>query len=111
MRALRSTRCRQSSDLKGSQLMAATPGGLPLKATALITRELGDDIVVVDPATDTAHSLSGMTAQVWRSLDTGRLPSGPQAALATAMAKLEAAGLIEVPGMSRRALLHRGATV
>src|SRR3954447_6802344 len=111
MRALRGTRCRQSSDLKGSQLMAATTGALPRKATGLITRELGDDIVVVDSATDTAHSLSGLTAQVWRSLDTGRLPSAPQAELATALAELEAIGLLELPGMSRRALLHRAGTV
>src|SRR3954467_2090788 len=112
MRALRSTRCRQSSDLKGSQLMAATTGALPRKATGLITRELGDDIVVVDTATDIAHSLSGLTAQVWRSLDAGRLPSLPQAELVTALAELETAGLVEVPaGMSRRALLARGGVV
>src|SRR3954468_18230476 len=91
--------------------MAATTGALPRKATGLITRELGDDIVVVDAATDTAHSLSGLTAQVWRSLDAGRLPSAPQDELATALAELEAAGLLEVPGMSRRTLLHRAGTV
>src|SRR3954467_11542145 len=102
MRALRSTRCRQSSDLKGSQLMAATTGALPRKATGLITRELGDDIVVVDSATDTAHSLSGLTAQGGRSLAAGRLPSAPQAELATALAELEASGLIDRVGFSRR---------
>src|SRR4051794_21505835 len=92
--------------------MAATTGALPRKATGLITRELGDDIVVVDTATDIAHSLSGLTAQVWRSLDAGRLPSLPQAELVTALAELETAGLVEVPaGMSRRALLARGGVV
>src|SRR3954471_21294103 len=91
--------------------MAATTGALPRKATGLITRELGDDIVVVDSATDTAHSLGGLTAQVWRSLDTGQLPSAPQAELATAVAELETVGLVNVPGMSRRTLLRRAGTV
>src|SRR3954464_6171380 len=113
MRALRSTRCRQSSDLKGSQLMAATTGALPRKATGLITRELGDDIVVVDSATDTAHSLSGLTAQVWRSLDVGRLPATASATqVAAALGKLEQLGLlVEKPGFSRRDMLQRAGTV
>src|SRR3954466_1930914 len=91
--------------------MAATTGALPRKATGLITRELGDDIVVVDSATDTAHSLSGVTAQVWRSLEAGRLPSMPEAEMATALAELESVGLLELPGMSRRTLLRRAGTV
>src|SRR3954468_22105884 len=92
--------------------MAATTGALPRKSSGLIARDLGDEIVVIHSATDTAHSLSGLTAQVWRSLDAGRLPSVPQAELATALAELEAVGLVEVPpGMSRRALLARGGVV
>src|SRR4051794_32550642 len=91
--------------------MAATTGALPRKATGLITRELGDEIVVVDSASDTAHSLSGLTAQVWRSLDSDRLPAAPEAELATALAELECAGLVELPGMSRRTLLRRAGAV
>src|SRR4051794_34422745 len=91
--------------------MAATTGALPRKSSGLIARDLGDEIVVVQSATDTAHSLSGLTAQVWRSLDAGRLPSVPEAELATALAELETAGLVEVPGMSRRQLLRRAGTV
>src|SRR4051794_15283440 len=92
--------------------MAATTGALPRKATGLITRDLGDEIVVVDTATGTAHSLSGLTAQVWRTLDAGRLPSAPEAELATALAELGLLGLVEAPsGLSRRALLARGGAV
>src|SRR3954451_19187742 len=91
--------------------MAATTEALPRKATGLLTRELGDEIVVVDSASDTAHSLSGLTAQVWRSLDARRLPAAPEAELATALAELETAGLLELPGMSRRTLLRRAGTV
>src|SRR3954468_9078805 len=91
--------------------MAATTGALPRKSSGLIARDLGDEIVVIHSATDIAHSLSGLTAQVWRSLDAGRLPSVPQAELATALAELETAGLVEVPGMSRRTLLRRAGTV
>src|SRR3954454_24409895 len=91
--------------------MAATTGALARKATGLITRDLGNEIVVLDTATDQAHSLSGVTASVWRALDAGRFPSVTEAEIATALAELETAGLVELPGMSRRALLRRAGTV
>src|SRR3954452_8259394 len=91
--------------------MAATTGVLPRKADGLISRELGDEIVVLHTATDTAHSLSGLTAQVWRGLLEGGLPSLPEAPLATALQELETAGLVEIAGFSRRTLLRRAGTV
>jgi len=91
--------------------MAATTGTLPRKAQGLIARELGDEIVVIDSATDTAHTLSGLTADVWRALDAGRLPEAPQAELNASLDELSSAGLITYRGMDRRTLLRRAGTV
>jgi hypothetical protein len=76
-----------------------------------MTRDLGTEVVVVDSATDQAHALTGLSAQVWRSLDEGRLPSAPEAELATVVQELNEAGLLELGGMSRRTLLRRAGTV
>src|SRR4051794_23287268 len=59
----------------------------PRKAPALVTRDLGAEVVVVDPATNEAHVLSGSAAEAWR------------------------AGEAASPGLSRRALLQRAGTV
>jgi hypothetical protein len=92
--------------------MAATLRAVPRKATGLLVRDLGEEILVVDPSTDAAHSLAGLTADVWRYLDAGRLPQAPQAELDAALAELRTAGLLEANGgMSRRALLQRAGTV
>src|SRR4051794_8369369 len=54
---------------------------VPLIDSGLLAKDLGADIVVIDTATETAHSLSGEAAEAWRS------------------------------GMSRRDLLRRTGTV
>jgi hypothetical protein len=97
---------------EGRHLMAATPRSVPRKAPGLLTRDLGTEIVVIDPATDQAHSLAGLTADVWRYLDADRLPQAPEAEVAKALAVLRESGLLQVEtGLSRRALLQRAGTV
>jgi hypothetical protein len=61
--------------------MAANTGA---DDAGLIARELGDEIVVVDQATETAHVLTGEAAEAWRASE---------------------------DGMSRRTLLRRAGTV
>lgn len=88
----------------GSTLPARTPG--------VISREVGDEFVVIHPQTQTAHALSGAVAQTWRSLEQGQALDLADAATQQALAQLAELDLVafddNVRGISRRALLTRG---
>src|SRR4051794_26900296 len=83
-------------------------GGRLTRREGLVARDLGDEVMIVDPATNQAHCLSGVTAQVWRAAEGAAMPKGTAAD--RALSELVASGLLVRPGMSRRALLQRSGT-
>src|SRR4051812_26955353 len=91
--------------------MTASSRRAPRKVPGLLTQDLGAEVVVIDPATNEAHALAGVTAQLWRSLDAGELPKASDGELSAALSELSTAGLIQSQGLSRRALLQRTGTV
>ena len=83
----------------------------------IVTEELGDELVVYDRATQTAHALSTDAASVWRRCDgqssvkdIAHRVGLEQARVAQALDELSSAELIEEPeGISRRALYKHAA--
>jgi hypothetical protein len=83
----------------------------------IVTEELGDELVVYDQATQTAHALSTDAASVWRRCDgqssvkdIAHRVGLEQARVAQALDELSGAELIEEPdGISRRALYKHAA--
>lgn len=84
---------------------------LPRKTAGLHVSELDGEFVVVDDATQQAHALSGLAADLWRGIDAGTWPDATDEDLDAAVAELAALGLIEPTGLSRRMLLQRAGTV
>lgn len=86
---------------------------IPTRTPGLLSQYVGAEIVVVDPATQQAHALSGALAQVWAVTETGRWPRDMDASAAAdtqgdAVAQLTAAGLLQPNrGVSRRVMLSR----
>ncbi len=93
--------------------MTPHPGRpLPRRRDGLLAREVGEDVVVLDPTTDEAHALTGAAAAAWRAVDARQVPTGlSDEALADALMELELAGLLEAEGTTRRSVLRRGATI
>lgn len=88
----------------------------PVPRPGLIARRLNDGYVVVDPATERAHSLVGVHALVWAAANGADIPELPQAEWQAAISALEALTLISEPadvgrGISRRSLIQRGSLV
>src|SRR3954454_11680108 len=52
---------------KGHFPMAGSTRPAPRTESGLLANDLGDEIVVIDTDTDTAHSLSGDAAEAWRA--------------------------------------------
>jgi hypothetical protein len=85
---------------------------LPGRATDAWSREVGDDVVIVDSATERAHALSGLAAEVWRASETGEWTGPISANFHEAVDQLIDAGLLlPQSGMSRRTMLKRTGTV
>ena len=89
------------------------------RSEEILSREVGDELVVYSVATKTAYCLRKDAAAVWRRCDgdssvkdiAGRLGL-EQARVEQALEELSAAELIEEPeGISRRALYKRAATL
>jgi hypothetical protein len=76
---------------------------VPARTQGLIARDLGDEIVVLDPKTQQAHRLTDRDAEAWRVAGS----SSPDERLAPHVARLQALGLVEARGVSRRQLLAR----
>src|SRR5437764_15413094 len=83
---------------------------MPRKAAVVHAREVGDEIVVVAEATKQAHVLRGVTAELWRGLDSRRWPSVSEAGIDAAVSELVRAELV-TSGLTRRALLARAGGV
>jgi hypothetical protein len=87
------------------------------RSEGIVTEELGDETLVYDGATETAHALSKDAASVWMrcdghssAQDIARRLGLDEARVAQALDDLSAAELIEEPdGISRRALYQRAA--
>src|SRR4051794_20061389 len=86
---------------------------MPRKAAGVHAREVGDEIVVVAEATKQAHVLRGVTADLWRGLDSRRWPAVSEAELHVAVSELVRAELVTsgLAGLTRRALLARAGGV
>jgi hypothetical protein len=91
-------------------------GGYPrARSEGIVTEVLGDETIVYDGATQTAHALSKDASSVWRrcdgrssATDIARGLGVDEARVAQALEELLAAELIEEPvGISRRALYQR----
>lgn len=74
---------------------------IPARAPRILSGEVGDEFVVVDPESGHAHNLAGPSAAVWRA--TGSTADVDAEALAT----LIDLGLLDQPGISRRSMLKR----
>lgn len=82
----------------------------------LIIEELGDGIVVYDRDTGEAHSLDAHAASVWRAADgrrelseIARVSNLEEPTVLAALDQLQAHGLLNGSGVSRRAMLRRSA--
>src|SRR5947209_5200075 len=80
---------------------------LPARVQGLIARDLGDEIVVLDPTTQQAHRLAGRDAEVWRQAGSA---TSDELLLAQA-SRLQALGLLDAKGISRRQLIARAGMV
>jgi hypothetical protein len=85
---------------------------LPAPAEGVVSRELGEEFVVLSTARNEAHSLSGPSAVVWRSVRDGTRPALPDEDVNTAVEALLDLGLLARPvGLSRRRVLQGGVVV
>ncbi|MGA2755833.1 MAG: hypothetical protein ABSF58_00595 [Solirubrobacteraceae bacterium] len=94
-----------------------------MRSTGILTEQVGDELVLYDSVSRSAHCLSADAAAVWGLCDGRRSPADMAVELGTAAAKVDAvlqelgdAGLLEsIPGaergMSRRAAAKRFAAV
>lgn len=94
------------------------------RAADLITEQVGDELVVYDGESSEAHCLSALASAVFAAAD-GKTSVADLAAIASrqmheaidvptveqAITELEARGLVEVGGVSRRSFMKRSAAV
>lgn len=85
----------------------------PLRPRAdLMSREVGDGVIIVDERTLLVHHLTGSQAVVWEELQQGGRHTLPDEVVAGVVAQLFALDLLNVPdGMDRRRLLQRAGTM
>ena len=69
---------------------------LPRRAPGVVSRELGDEFVVLDPDAGTAHRLHGTVAQLWRTLAEPALVDLESGEAVGALAELDVLGLVAV---------------
>ena len=80
---------------------------LPGRATDVYAQSVGDEIVVVNSATQQAHALSGLVADVWRASETGAWRGPVTEELHEAVDRLIKRQLLISPrGLSRRRILQ-----
>lgn len=92
--------------------MPTSTGSLPRKVAGLHTRVVGDEVIVLDEATQAAHVLQGPAAALWLTLDQGQWPAGDREPFAGVVRELQDAGLLQAPSLTRRrVLVHGGAVV
>jgi hypothetical protein len=85
---------------------------LPAPSEGVVSRQLGEEFVVLSTARNEAHSLSGPSAVVWRSVCDGTRPALPDEEVNTAVEALLDLGLLARPvGLSRRRVLQGGVVV
>jgi hypothetical protein len=89
---------------------------MPRRRSELTLSELGDESVIFDPSTNTAHKLAPTALAVWQECDgsstvdqVGERLSLPAADVEAACAELVEAGLANANGFSRRRVLQGGA--
>jgi len=81
---------------------------LPDVAKGVVSRDLGDEYVVLNIATNEAHALNGAVATVWRSVCDHSWPDLPDEQVDEAVDALAALGLLALRlGMTRRDMLVR----
>ena len=89
-------------------MTASGPRKLPARAHGLVSRDMGDECVVVDEATQQAHALSGLAAAIWRATDGGPYPEVDQGEIDGAVDRMVEIGLLQAPSsLSRRQVLAR----
>lgn len=83
---------------------------LPAPKPGLLARQIGDEILVVHPGTQVAHSLSGLAARVWAAAGGAPLPDADPAAIEAAVDGLIGLDLLVADrgGVTRRRLLKVG---
>lgn len=80
----------------------------------LVLEEVGEETVIFDPVANMAHTLDGAASRVWRALESTSDPKAiasitdlSEAQVIGTIERLLEIGLIEAPGVSRRAALRR----
>lgn len=85
---------------------------LPDRAESLLSREIGDEYVVINTGDQTAHALDGETAIVWRASGDGTWPDLSDERVAEIVDALTALGLfVPATGLTRRSMIKRTAIV
>ena len=85
---------------------------LPRRSASLLNREIGDEYVVINTETQTAHALEGETALVWRAAGDGTWPDLPNERVAEIVDSLTTLGLLErANGVTRRSMIKRTALI
>ncbi len=81
----------------------------PTRAQGVSSRAVGEGFVVIEPVSQTAHSLEGLPAAVWRSLEDGTTPAASADEVDEVLAQLTELGLLKVPttAFSRRSVLKK----
>jgi hypothetical protein len=99
--------CRMSRTREG-QLLSQS---LPSQAPGTISREVGEEYVVLTLASGQAHALTGDVAVVWRAAVEGVWPDLAPELVDGIAAELVDRGLFEGSGLDRRTILRNGARV
>ena len=86
-------------------------GPLPRKAEGLHGQALDGEFVVVNAATQQAHALTGLAAELWAGIDADTWPAASDSDLDAAVAELTALGLVQTAGVSRRSFVRQAGTV
>ena len=92
--------------------MATQTVKVPAQADGLVAQRVGDEIVVVDPSTNHANALSGLSAEIWEAGATGSWTgTASNAEVDRVINELLEAGLLTAPShlTRRRALQGAGA--
>jgi hypothetical protein len=96
------------SKIRKGQLLSKI---LPSQAAGTISREVGEEYVVLTLATGQAHALDGDVAVVWRAAGEGTWPDLAPELVEGITAELVDRGLFEGSGLDRRTVLRTAATV
>jgi hypothetical protein len=92
--------------------MSSTTGTMPRIRPGVHARCMGDEVVVVDEHGGQAHVLRGPAAAAWVvAAAAGDAPSLLTADVLEGLQELDALGLLQVSGSSRRAFLRQASTV